>query len=86
MHPVSAAAIYILFWSLTAFAVLPFGVRTAEEAGLERGPGEADSAPVKPMLWRKAAWTTVIATVLFALFYANYEAGWVALDDIPGWG
>lgn len=86
MNPVSAVAIYILFWALTLFAVLPFGVRTADEAGEVRGPGEADSAPVRPLLWRKAAWTTLISSVLFALFYANYLQGWILLEDIPGWG
>ena len=86
MNPVSAVAIYILFWMLTLFAVLPFGVRTADEAGEARGPGDADSAPTQPMLWRKAAWTTLIASLLFALFYANYVRGWVLLEDIPGWG
>ena len=82
----SAVAIYLLFWMLTLFAVLPWGVRTSDEAGETRGPGEADSAPANPMLWRKVAWTTAIATTLFALFYANYVAGWITLDDIPGWG
>lgn len=85
MNPVSAVAIYILFWMLTLFAVLPFGVRTADEAGETRGAGEADSAPARPMLWQKAAWTTLIATLLFGLFYANYVRGWVTLDDVPGW-
>ncbi len=82
----SAIAIYLLFWMLTLFAVLPWGVRTSDEAGEARGPGEADSAPANPMLWRKAAWTTVIASLLFAAFYANYVEGWIALEDIPGWG
>lgn len=85
MKPASAIAIYLLFWSLTLFAVLPFGVRTADEAGEEPVPGQADSAPHNPMLLRKLAWTTVIATALFALFLANYVAGWVELGDIPGW-
>jgi len=66
--------------------VLPWGVRTSDEAGVPRAKGEADSAPANPMLWRKVAWTTAIATTLFALFYANYFQGWVTLDDIPGWG
>lgn len=85
MKPGSIAAIYLLFWMLTLFAVLPFGVRTTREEGGEPIPGEADSAPANPMLGKKLVWTTVIATTLFALFYANYLKGWVALDDIPGW-
>ena len=37
------------------------------------------------MLARKMLWTTLISGVLFALFYANYQKGWIGLDDIPGW-
>jgi predicted secreted protein len=32
-------------------------------------PGHATSAPEKPMLWRKAAVTTAIATVLWVIAY-----------------
>ena len=41
----SALAIYVLFWVGAFFVVLPFGVRTHEEAGVEPVPGQADSAP-----------------------------------------
>jgi predicted secreted protein len=85
MKPVSVVAIYLLFWVITLFAVLPFGVRTTREAGGEPAPGEADSAPANPMLGKKLLWTTIISTSLFALFYANYVAGWVGIEDIPGW-
>jgi predicted secreted protein len=85
MKPVSIIAIYLLFWAITLFAVLPFGVRTTREAGGEPVAGEADSAPANPMLWAKIKWTTLIATALFGLFYANYVAGWVEMADIPGW-
>lgn len=85
MKPVSVIAIYLLFWSITLFAVLPIGVRTTREAGGEPVPGEAESAPADPMLGKKLKWTTMIATVLFAIFYANYVNGWLLLEDIPGW-
>ena len=85
MRPFSAIVIYILFWMLTLFVVLPFGVRTSDEAGEARVPGQADSAPVRPNLRAKAMWTTLVSGVLFALYYANYVRGWVTMDDIPGW-
>jgi predicted secreted protein len=85
VKPASAIAIYLLFWSLTLFAVLPFGVRTTRELGQEPVPGEADSAPHNPMLGKKLLWNTIISTTLFALFYANYVVGWLVLEDIPGW-
>ncbi|MEY2882370.1 MAG: hypothetical protein RL490_94 [Pseudomonadota bacterium] len=85
MKPASIIAIYLLFWSLSLFLVLPFGVKTTRELGEEPLPGQADSAPHNPMLAKKILWTTIVATILFALFFANYSQGWVHLDDIPGW-
>ena len=70
-------AIYFLFWSLSVFLVLPFGVRTHEEAGATRVPGQADSAPHEFRPWRIAGRVTVVATVLFALFLLNYFGGWI---------
>jgi len=81
----SALVIYILFWMLTLFAVLPFGVRTNAETGDAAVPGQADSAPARPMLRAKAIATTAVSGILFALYYANYVNGWLTIDDIPGW-
>ena len=78
----SAIAIYLLFWTVTLFVTLPLGVRTHEEAGVERVPGQADSAPHTPMLVRKVLLTTLLASMMFALFYANYAYGWLGLDDV----
>ena len=34
----SAIAIYALFWVMSAFVVMPFGVRTHDEAGAAKVP------------------------------------------------
>jgi predicted secreted protein len=77
MNWTSIIAIYALFWVLTAFVILPIGVRTHDELGLEKVAGQADSAPgnfnPKLILLR----TTLLSTALFALYYANYVNGWV---------
>ena len=73
----SALAIYMLFWVFSAFFVLPFGVRTAEEAGVELVPGQAESAPHGFSVKRTAIRTTIVATILFSIFLANYLNGWV---------
>ena len=78
MKLTSIAAIYILFWSLSVFLVLPFGVRTHEEAGVERMPGTAESAPHVFRPGRAARNVTIVATILFGLFYLNYVEGWVS--------
>jgi len=78
----SALAIYFLIFCLTAFVTLPFGVKTAEEAGAEHVPGQADSAPHRFDLPRHLIRAGVIAALLTALFVANYLFGWITVDDL----
>ena len=78
----SAIAIYVLFWTLSLFVVLPFGVRTAEEEGAERGAGHAESAPHRFSLGRATLRASLLSALLFALFYANYVFGWITAEDI----
>lgn len=78
----SAIAVYLLFWTVTLFTMLPLGVRTHEEAGSDRVRGQADSAPHAPMLARKMLLTTVVSALLFAIFYGNFVYGWVGFDDV----
>ena len=73
----SALAIYVLFWTMSLFLVLPFGVRTDQEAGVEHTPGHADSAPHQFSFGRAALRATVVSAILFGLFYANYVFGWI---------
>ena len=37
------------------------------------------------LFWVAWASGAFVSTLLFGLFYANYTAGWVTLNDIPGW-
>lgn len=76
----SMLAIYFLFWAFSVFLVLPFGVRTAHETGAELVPGQAESAPVNFSVGKVIVRTTIVASVLFALFYLNYVFGWVTTD------
>jgi predicted secreted protein len=78
----SVLAIYFLIFCLSAFLLLPFGVRTHEEVGAERVPGQADSAPYRFDLPRHLARAAVVAALLTALYVANYEFGWITVDDL----
>jgi predicted secreted protein len=82
----SFVAIYFLLWVFSVFLVLPFGVRTTDEAGGERVPGQADSAPHEFRAGRIALRVTAVATVLFALFVLNYEYGWVTAETLDFFG
>lgn len=78
----SMVAIYFLFWAFSVFFVLPFGVRTHDEAGVERIPGQAESAPHEFDIRRIAIRVTIVATVLFVLFQINYHYGWLTMRDL----
>lgn len=82
MRPTSILAIYVLFWMLSLFLVLPWGVRTSEEEGAKCEPGHAESAPHRFQARRVMLWTTLVATILFGLYYANYVYGWIGVDEV----
>jgi len=78
----SIIAIYFLFFAFSAFALLPFGVRTSEEMGEARVPGQAESAPHRFDLKRHLGRAAILALLLFALYYANWQFGWITTDDL----
>lgn len=92
MKLTSIIAIYLLFWVMSAFVLLPFGVKTHDEAGIVKVPGQADSAPVNFRPGRIALRATLLSAVLTGLYIANYTQGWITVDDInifgtpPGYG
>lgn len=78
MNVVSAVVVFLVIWWLVLFMVLPFGVRRTEapEAGHDHG------APAMPMMWRKAAVTTAISSVLFSIVYVLAEYELISLQDL----
>lgn len=83
----SILAIYMLFWVMSAFLVMPFGLRAHSDAGEEENhaklaPGTVESAPVNFRPGRVALRATLLSAVLFGLFYANFREGWVSIDDV----
>jgi predicted secreted protein len=73
----SIVAIYFLFFAFSAFLLLPFGVRTDEEAGTQKVAGQADSAPHRFDLKRHLLKAVILGVLLFALYYANWSYGWI---------
>jgi predicted secreted protein len=78
-----AIALYLVIWWIVLFAMLPIGVRTAEEAGEKTSPGNAESAPHLPNLLPKMVATTVVASIVFVALYAVIVHHLITLDDIP---
>ncbi|MXP43534.1 DUF1467 family protein [Allopontixanthobacter sediminis] len=82
MQWTSIVAIYLLVWVMCAFVMLPFGVRTHDELGLEKIPGQADSAPANFRPLRLAFRASLVAAVLTAIYVLNYDYGWIEASDI----
>ena len=82
MKLTSIIAIYFLFFAGSAFILLPFAVRTTEEAGGQRVPGQAESAPHRFDVKCHFLKAAVLAALLFALYYANWAFGWITPDDL----
>jgi predicted secreted protein len=83
MQTFSAIAIYFIIWWLVLFMILPFGVKSAHEAGVEVEEGHEAGAPVRHNLLFKVLATTVVASILFALVYWIATTHPFSLDDIP---
>jgi predicted secreted protein len=75
----TAIAVYFLIWWIVLFVVLPFGVRPQGE---EAPPGTDPGAPVAPQLKAKLMWTTIVATVVFAIIAFIQIERIVTLDDL----
>jgi predicted secreted protein len=75
---ITGIAVYIVVWWVTVFAVLPWGVRRAENPL----PGTVESAPDNPRLGRKFLITTVVAAVLWLVIFALVQANIV---DFRAW-
>ena len=78
----SILAIYFLIFCFSAFLMLPFGVKTHEDLGEQRVPGQADSAPFRFDLPRHLTRAGALAVLLTALYVANYQFGWITVDDL----
>lgn len=86
MQWTSILAIYFLFWVLSAFLMLPFGVRTHDEMGLDKQPGQADSAPANFRPGRVLLRAVILAAILTTAYVLNYIYGWIVAEDLIFWG
>ena len=78
----TAAAIYFIIWWTVLFITLPFAMRSQAEMG-DVTEGTEPGAPAEPQLVRRFAWNTVLATLVFALYYLVFHVLDVSITDLP---
>ena len=62
-------AAFLTLWWVVLFAVLPWGIQSHAEAGIEVHDGGAPGAPVNPKLKEKFLITTLVTAILFAILW-----------------
>ena len=81
MSITSAFVLYSVIWAILFYMINPLWQTSQSEDG-KVTPGTPASAPIDPMIRKKAIITTVIATVLFVLAICTLQFGWITLDDV----
>lgn len=69
--------VYGMIWMVVLLTVLPWGVHRVQEPE----PGQDPGAPERPLMWRKALVTTVIAAVIWAGVYVVIDQGWITFRE-----
>ncbi len=84
MNPIAIVGIYFVVWWLVLFAILPWGMHTQDEEG-EVVLGTARSAPVRPMLVRKAIATTIVAAIVVGALVFAVEYYGLTVWSVADW-
>ena len=83
MSPFTGVAIFLTIWWTVLFAVLPIGVVSHAEAGIDKGDGGDPGAPVDPKLKRKFLTTTWVSAVIFAVIWGLATFHLLPLPHLP---
>lgn len=86
MGPMTGIAVFITVWWTVLFAVLPWGVVSHAEAGIDKGDGGDPGAPVDPKLKQKFFTTTWISVLVFGAILAVVHFGLIKLPALPSSG
>jgi predicted secreted protein len=83
MSPFTYVAIYLTIWWTVLFAVLPWGITSHAEAGIDPGDGGDPGAPVDPKLKKKFITTTWISAIVWVVLIGVIKFGHLHLPDLP---
>lgn len=75
-------AIFFTIWWTVLFTVLPWGVQSHADAGVEVPGGGERGSPVDPKLKQKFLITTAISAVLFAILWTVLRLGLISLPPL----
>jgi predicted secreted protein len=77
MDFILGVAVFILLWWMAFFVMLPWGAKSAHEAGVAVDPGSEAGAPLAHRLKFKALAAAGIAAVVWGVLYWAMASGWL---------
>ena len=83
MSVFTGIAIYLTLWWTVLFSVLPIGVTSHAEAGIDKGDGGDPGAPVDPKLKKKFITTTIVSTILWVILFLIIHFKLITLPPVP---
>lgn len=86
MQIINGIVVYVILWWIVFFVALPIGVRTGDDSDEEITPGTVSSAPVNPRIGMKMAITTLVAALLWSVYYVVVTYDLISLrpDGLSG--
>ncbi|WP_083848224.1 DUF1467 family protein [Oceaniovalibus guishaninsula] len=81
----SGIVLYAVIWFMTLFVMLPIGLSTQGDEG-EIVPGTHAGSPARISMKRKAFWTTVWATLIWAVVASIIVWGGFTARDLDWFG
>ncbi|MDA9653959.1 DUF1467 family protein [Candidatus Pelagibacter sp.] len=79
MSPTGLAILYIIIWWVVFFTILPIDVNRKKIAEID---GEDPGSPENPKILKKFSYCTVIATIIFIIFYLLMKFEYLNLRNI----
>lgn len=83
MGGATGIAIYLTIWWTVLFAVLPLGVTSHAEAGIDTPGGGDPASPVDPKLKRKFITTTWVSAIVWLVIWAVIHFRLIDLPSLP---
>ena len=83
MSVFTAVFVYIVIWWTVLFAILPLGVKSYHQSGVEPPAGCDPGAPVQPNLVRKFITTSWVSAIVLALLWAVFAFGLISVPEGP---
>jgi predicted secreted protein len=82
LQPLTLIAMYLTIWWTVIFSILPLGVKSHAEAGIELKDGSDPGSPVTLNLKKKAITTTWVSAIIFVILVVIIESGWFHLPEL----